>query len=938
MSDKKKFTRSKHNDTSFSVSSEHGQDSQLFFILDQLPVGVIIAEAPSGKVVWGNRQVEKIWSKPFKLCEDFNEFQEYYLAFHLDGTLYDPEERPLARSLLKGEVVSDEEIKIIRGDGTEGTILARSAPIRDKNGNITAAIVIQNDITEQKRLADETLRLSEEKFTKAFYGNTAAMVLSSLQDGRIIDVNEGWLEVFGYTREEVIGRSLTMILWKHPEERAQMVGDLEINGLFRNREYDFIRKNGKVWTALMSAQVITLHGERVIVSSIIDITERKQMEEENQRLLDAVQQEKDRLSALINSITDEVWFVDTEKKFTLLNPSARKEFGIVDSGEGIDAEKFVESLEIYHLDGSRRTLEETPMLRSLRGEVVRSEETMMRNPVSGEWRYRQMSSAPVRDTSGGIIGSVGVVRDITEHKKMEEENRRLLDAVQQEKDRLSAVINSITDEVWFVDTEKKFTLENQSALEEFGIVNSNEGIYVEKLAESLEMYSSDGSPRPLEETPALRALRGEVVRNAESIVRTPLKGELRYRQTSSAPVRDAGGNIIGSVSVVRDITEHKKMEEALRESEERLQLAQSNAGVGVWDWIVRTGEVYFSSELELLYGVTPGTVKTYRDWQQLIHPDDIARVEVERDEAIARGQPFEDEFRILHGSGEIRWIAAKGKALYDEAGEVVRVTGINMDITERKNMEAKIRDYSSHLERLVEERTRELKAAERLAAIGQTAGMVGHDIRNPLQSIEGALYLAREGLNSIPSQFVEKSGVEDMLNLIGEQSKYINKIVSDLQDYARPLKPQFEEIEVGRLIEDALCLVSIPQDVDFSVTVEKDIPKLMMDPVMMKRVLTNLITNAVQAMPDGGKLTINVSKKEEAVYISVQDTGEGIPETVRPRLFTPLVTTKAKGQGFGLAVCKRLVEVHGGEITFESEVGKGSTFIVNIPVEKERIS
>jgi signal transduction histidine kinase len=121
-------------------------------------------------------------------------------------------------------------------------------------------------------------------------------------------------------------------------------------------------------------------------------------------------------------------------------------------------------------------------------------------------------------------------------------------------------------------------------------------------------------------------------------------------------------------------------------------------------------------------------------------------------------------------------------------------------------------------------------------------------------------------------------------------------------------------------------------------TVEKGVPKLMADPVMMKRVLNNLITNAVQAMPNGGKLIINVFQKEEDVYISVQDTGAGIPEEVKPRLFTPLVTTKSKGQGFGLAVCKRLVEAHGGEITFESEVGKGSMFIVNIPMENERIS
>ena len=152
--------------------------------------------------------------------------------------------------------------------------------------------------------------------------------------------------------------------------------------------------------------------------------------------------------------------------------------------------------------------------------------------------------------------------DITERKKAEEERERLLEAIQQEKDRLSALINSITDEVWFADIQKKFTLVNPSALSEFCICTEEE-IEVEKLAASLDVYSLDGSLRPVEEAPPLRALRGEIVTNEEEIVCTPLHGELRYRQTCASPARDTGGNIIGSVSVVRDITENKKAEEAL---------------------------------------------------------------------------------------------------------------------------------------------------------------------------------------------------------------------------------------------------------------------------------------------------------------------------------------------------------------------------------------
>jgi len=258
--------------------------------------------------------------------------------------------------------------------------------------------------------------------------------------------------------------------------------------------------------------------------------------------------------------------------------------------------------------------------------------------------------------------------------------------------------------------------------------------------------------------------------------------------------------------------------------------------------------------------------------------------------------------------------------------------GTVQDVTERKVLQDKLEDYTRHLERLVEERTRELKDAERLATIGETAGMVSHDIRNPLQSISGELYLAKEELDSLSDSDVKKN-LNESVGMIEEQLVYINKIVSDLQDYAKPLFPQIESVDLHELLRDILPQLSVPETIQVIVEVEKSFPKLMVDPSFMKRVFSNLFLNAAQAMPNGGKLIVKGFCKNRTAYISVEDTGVGIPEEVKPKIFRPLFTTKAKGQGFGLAICKRMIEVHNGKITFESQTGKGTKFLIEIPLK-----
>ncbi len=205
-----------------------------------------------------------------------------------------------------------------------------------------------------------------------------------------------------------------------------------------------------------------------------------------------------------------------------------------------------------------------------------------------------------------------------------------------------------------------------------------------------------------------------------------------------------------------------------------------------------------------------------------------------------------------------------------------------------------------------------------------------------MQVIFDSIYLLKNKLGKASLPPNQKEPVDKIINLVIEQAQYMNKIVSDLQDYAKPISLEIMDCEIEKMVKAAMSVSSIPQNVKTSVRIEEGAQVIPMDPALMKRVFVNLLLNAVQAMPDGGQLTIAAYQENENAIISIADTGKGIAGENMGKLFTPLFTTKAKGQGFGLAVCKRIVEAHGGKINVESKINKGAKFIITLPLGRKK--
>ena len=256
-----------------------------------------------------------------------------------------------------------------------------------------------------------------------------------------------------------------------------------------------------------------------------------------------------------------------------------------------------------------------------------------------------------------------------------------------------------------------------------------------------------------------------------------------------------------------------------------------------------------------------------------------------------------------------------------------------VDITERRLLESERNLHTKNLETQVKEQAAKIVQSERMAAIGQTAGMVGHDLRNPLQTISGEVFLAKNELKVLPDS-EQKASLQESMDAIEEQIKYMDKIVSDLQAFVRPVEVHKQTVNLKQLITGVLAQIAIPANVERNIKIGDDLA-VDADPQLLKRVFINLVTNAVQAMPKGGELTIKAQESgKRQVQIAVEDTGEGIPDEIKPKMFTPLFTTKPRGQGFGLAVCQRVIEAQGGTISFESQVGKGTAFTMSLPLKE----
>ena len=474
------------------------------------------------------------------------------------------------------------------------------------------------------------------------------------------------------------------------------------------------------------------------------------------------------------------------------------------------------------------------------------------------------------------------------------------------------------------------------------IATDTEGhvVFLNSVAENLTGWKEEAKGQPLEvvfrivnedtrkpvENPALRALKqGTIVGLANHTILIAKDGTERPIDDSAAPIRNAAGSIAGSVLVFRDISNRRRLEKESRRQQDLLTMAEAAARIGHFEWDIPDDDSRWSPEMDALYGLPPGGYEGGNaGWRKLVDPSNLSKAEEDVRESFTTGR-LQTEFRAVWPNGTVRWLEARAVVSRDGDGKPVRMVGINMDITERKQAEEALRDGDRRKD-------------EFLATLA-------HELRNPLAPI-------RNGLQVLKLARGDCEAVEQTRAMMERQVGQMVRLIDDLLDLSRirqgKVELRKERVELGAAVDNALetsrpliegsghhLTITVPPD---PINVDGDVTRL-------AQVFTNLLNNAAKCTEKGGHVTLTVERQGSEAVVSVRDTGVGIPPHMLPKIFDMFTQVDGSleksqgGLGIGLSLVKGLVEMHGGSVEARSDGhGTGSEFVVRLPVVLASIS
>lgn len=818
-----------------------------------------------------------------------------------------------------------------------GLILFLTFNIFDRRRYERTIIVAMNEIEKRSELAAQ----NEQNYREIFNSTNEAIFIHNEQTGEVLDVNDVMLQMYGYsTREEVINLSISSFSSNEgmsTQKNAKQLVEKAINEGPQVFEWQAMRKDGDLFWVEVSLRKTTIGGEGRVLAVVRDITERKQVEE-------ALKQSQQLFETLAKSAPVGIFRTRADGYTIYVNPRWSDL-----SGLSFDEALGDGWLNAVHPDDRGKLKNEWS------SKVDKNERS------SVEYRFQRkdgklvwvLGNAVPEVAEGKVIGYIGTITNITEIKQAQE------NLLASEK-KFRELAELLPQTIWEADVNGVVTFANKNGLTTLG--------YTEKdISEGVSILNAIV---PEDRERAMSNIKKRIAGN-------PSVGEDYFAQRKDGtrfPVQIFTSTVfkngvpVGIRGISIDMTDIKKAESLIRESQERYK-TMIDAFTDVILISDLGGRIVFGNkEFERLTGVTPRFYANPRA-KTKIHPEDFPKVKTVVGELFNSMRVHSDiiEVRIIDSNDSVHWISGTISKLKLKNLSYLQI--IARDVTEKKKLDQELERYKNHLEFLVKQRTEELEAAneeltaineeisdqkgrlqdaltslkdaqnqlihaEKMASLGVLASGIAHEINNPLNFIHGGIL----GLEKIiqKSMPYELETVDPLINAIKEGVRRSTEIVRSLNHYTRKDNQPKRECDIHSIIDN--CLLIVHSQLSNRIEVVKDysneVKLVVCNEGKLHQAFLNIIINSIQAINTEGTISIKTVMTKGRVRVLFNDNGVGISSDIIDKITDPFFTTKDQGEGIGLglSITSTIIEDHGGKLTFKSDEGRGTTVVVELPL------